>query len=210
MMRAWHLQPEASYHTDEPRECIGKYPLLETSCPNRPPAEFTFVEGTLPVTVLVTSLARKGSHLWNRPKKKGQYIEFFMRNGADHLYILKIEIICLSPSCNTITPIIGPSHILLKVRVPIPGHKSDRWINMTHFNERTKNALLEWIHHSVEPQLWILVDPDDAKYHLDEAKLNGGCTTISEMYIITSWPNHDSHYEKKDLFERHHRRVLTS
>ena len=81
---------------------------------------------------------------------------------------------------------------------------------MSHFDERTKNTMREWNHHSEEVQLWILVDPTEAEYYLEVSDINKGCTTNSEMYIILSCPNHWSHYERKELIERQHRQTLTS
>ena len=80
------------------------------------------------------------------------------------MYILKIEVICLPPMCNTITPIIGYRHVLMRVYLTPPGRKSNRWINVSHFDERTRNTMREWIHASEEVQLWILVDAEEAEY----------------------------------------------
>ena len=83
--------------------------------------------------------------------------------------------------CNTITPVIGYRHVLMRVYLTPPGRKSDRWINMSHFDERTRNTMRDWIHSSEEVQLRVLVDAEEAEYFLgSEVNINGECTTNSE------------------------------
>ena len=80
---------------------------METAKPRQAPGEFFTVDGTFLVTAMVTSIGQKGRHLWRKPKKKGSNSQLFMRNGEEHIYLHKIELICLPHLSNTITPIIG-------------------------------------------------------------------------------------------------------
>ena len=197
MFKAWHQQPEGSYHADEPRDCVGKYPhSMETAAgSDLAPGEFYTNDGSYPATALITILYAKGRHLWRRPKKKGQCSQIFLRNGEDFIYILKIEIICLPPLTNTIAPIIGNHHIMMRVYLTPPGEDDERWINMTHFDKRTKSALINWIYTSTEAQMWILVDVTQARYLLTpKMYVNKGHITHSEMAMIQNYPNDLNHY----------------
>ena len=62
MFKAWHQQPEGSYHADEPRDCVGKYPhSMETAAgSDLAPGEFYTNDGSLPATALITILYAKG------------------------------------------------------------------------------------------------------------------------------------------------------